>query len=274
VLAAPTAYTATPYMVALNLPGTPNTLISTASAHGLLSGSTFYFTSIGVTIGTSIATGTLYYVCSVPSKVSFTATSASGCSGTALSFSAATTQPVIGVPASFSASKNSNAYSSSAAGSGYLNSAMGGFKGYRLSVARVSGRGWNTAANDQWLPKNKWYASDVYMTSWNDVPRSVALTNVNMGMGSIHSNQVFYATGYNANSISTASDFNNKNAFAAVSGTSAALPNGAGGSIRGRCFKGVSDYVANNYDLSSGTYPYVGMSTADLTCAFSEDFVD
>jgi len=251
---------------------------TTSAAHGLFVGSAFYFPSLGSSLTPPLTAPvrstppTLYFVCSVPSAISFTFATNAACTAASLILLNAdktSLSEFIAVAASYSASKNVDDYISASAGQGFLTSQTGGFKGYRLSIARMSGRGWsdfypNSATNyDHWLPKNKWYASDVYMTSWNDVPRSVALSNVNtVGLSTIHANEVFYATGYTSASAQAASDYNDKNSFAAV-GSSAALPQGSAGSIRARCFKGVSDYVSNNWDNNAGSYPYTAMATLD-----------
>jgi len=261
---------------------TISNVITTSIAHSLQVGSAFYFQSVGAAprIAAVVDSTTLYYVCSVISATAFTFANTLSCASlmslTSLTFvndglaTPPSTRPTIAVPAYYAASKNSVTFISGTAGSGFLTSQYDGFKGYRLSIARMSGRGWNdffpnTATTyDHWLPKNKWYASDVYMTSWADVPRSVALSNVNtVGLSTIHANEVFYATGYTSATAQIVTDYNDKNSFASSQGTSAALPKGSAGSIRGRCFKGVSDYVTNNYDNKNGAYSYSGMTTAD-----------
>jgi len=245
------------------------TTFTTASAHGLLVGGAFYFTSVvsdrfyetSSVLSIAVTSYKIYFVCSTPSPLSFSFATSASCDSLATLTGTFTSPPVIAVPAYYSASKNSNAFVSQSAGSGFLASQAGGFKGYRLSIARISNSGWNTASFDHWLPKNKWYASDVYMSSWNDVPRAVAMTGPS---ATIHANQVFYATGYNANTVSVASDYNDKSSFAVTSErVLGGYRNGAGGSVRGRCFKGVADYVNSGHDKSGSNYPVVGMKTAD-----------
>ena len=132
--------------------------------------------------------------------------------------------------------------------------------GYRMSVARISMRGWadyfpaTTIKYQHWLPKQGGislttltsgaaialnpYASDVYMNSIYDVPRAVAITSTNTLASSVvtaHANELFYVTGHTSATSSKQ--------WAA---------SGGGGSIRGRCWNGALDYK-NSYP-SATTY--------------------
>ena len=264
------------------------------SAHGLVVGSAFVFNSLGTLINSGpVVVGNKYIVTSV---TTLTLTCSSPTTGpvTTLTSSGSSATPATILPLNqYKASKNSVSLLSSAAGSGYIDTQTGGFPGYRMSIARIGGAGWfdfypySTTKYEHWLPKNKWYASDVYMTTWDDVPRAVALTSV-AGSGTstsassslLHANSVYYATGYSAsnatssnNALSGVGDETTYNVvgdrsyFAhavATYGTAqySKTPNGAGGSIRGRCFEGVKEYVEQDWDqssTSSTSYPWVGM---------------
>jgi len=152
--------------------------------------------------------------------------------------------------------------------------------GYRMSVARISWRGWSDFSTlemtkyQHWLPKQggvslrnlesgtalpkNTYASDVYMNSLYDVPRAVAITSTNTIAGSIvtaHANELIYVTGHTSTSSS--------NHWAAT---------GGGGSIRGRCWNGALDYVNNvnpvNVPLSlCGDFSPTQISAANPSCS-------
>jgi len=137
--------------------------------------------------------------------------------------------------------------------------------GYRLSVARISARGWSDYFDltfqlktkyQHWLPKfggrylttlstgvaqdPNFYASDVYINHLLDAPRAVALTSVGVSSFSLrteHANELFYVTGHSSSTSS--------NQWSA---------SGGGGSIRGRCWKGAFDYAANYPTAVTGGY--------------------
>lgn len=268
------------------------------SAHNLLAGSAFVFTYLGTPALGGVAIGDKIVVTDV---TTFTLTcSTANLSPVTFTWSGSfTTQPTILPLNLYTASKNSVSLLSSAAGSGFIDTQTGGFPGYRMSIARIGGAGWydffpySTTKYEHWLPKNKWYASDVYMTTWDDVPRAVALTSV-AGSGTsvsassslLHANSVYYSTGYTASSVKSSSYAlsgvgdqttykvdGDRSYFAHANDTAQYLktPNGAGGSIRGRCFEGVKEYVEQDWDqssTSSTSYPWVGMDFASTKYSY------